>query len=111
MSDFQLIARQFTEIYYGTFDRDRRELLPLYVSHRLENYWPVWDLTPSFSDRQQPHSKLTWENQTIVGAEAIVEKIAVRSPQRPILMQRTDVLSRDCHLRRSSTRSPLWMLK
>lgn len=75
------IAAQFIEIYYKTFDTNRQELLPLYVSHRLETYSPAWDLTQSFPDHQKPDSSLSWEGTPIQGAQAIVEKIVVRRSQ------------------------------
>jgi hypothetical protein len=36
MADINAVAQQFTTFYYNTFDGDRAQLLPLYVSHRWE---------------------------------------------------------------------------
>jgi hypothetical protein len=49
-----MIAEQFIEYYYNTFDTDRKTLLPLY--------------------REQ--SMLTFESASVLGAGAIVEKLS-----------------------------------
>ncbi|SZE99710.1 unnamed protein product [Blumeria hordei] len=51
--DFQEIARQFTTFYYNTFDKNRQDLKPLY------------------SDV----SMFTFEDSSILGSVAIVEKL------------------------------------
>jgi hypothetical protein len=33
MADINSIAKQFTDFYYSTFDRNRAELSPVYVRH------------------------------------------------------------------------------
>ncbi|KAK1920937.1 hypothetical protein DB88DRAFT_501572 [Papiliotrema laurentii] len=53
MSDFNAIAKQFTDFYYQTFDGDRSQLAALY----------------------RDSSMLTWENTPIQGTAAIMEKL------------------------------------
>jgi hypothetical protein len=38
MADFNAIAHQFTEFYYSTFDTNRANLAPLYVSPTLSSF-------------------------------------------------------------------------
>ncbi|ORY61947.1 nuclear transport factor 2 [Leucosporidium creatinivorum] len=54
MADINAIAKQFTDFYYNTFDSDRTQLAGLY----------------------RPQSMLTFEQDQIQGAEAIVGKLA-----------------------------------
>ncbi|KAJ6021309.1 hypothetical protein N7540_006813 [Penicillium herquei] len=53
MSDFNVIAQQFVQFYYNTFDENRAGLLPLY----------------------RDHSMLTFETTSCMGAGNIVEKL------------------------------------
>ncbi|KAH6982095.1 hypothetical protein BKA56DRAFT_672868 [Ilyonectria sp. MPI-CAGE-AT-0026] len=53
MGDFQAIATQFVEFYYGKFDADRKELIGLY----------------------RENSMLTFESASVQGATAVVEKL------------------------------------
>ncbi|KAI9670810.1 MAG: Nuclear transport factor 2 [Trizodia sp. TS-e1964] len=55
------VAQQFTAFYYKTFDEDRASLRSLY----------------------RGDSMLTFENQSILGVDAIMEKLSVREPQVP----------------------------
>ncbi|KAJ3412140.1 hypothetical protein HDV05_001178 [Chytridiales sp. JEL 0842] len=55
MTDANAIAKSFVDFYYNTFDTDRRQLAPLY----------------------RDVSMLTYESSQIMGAAAIVEKLAV----------------------------------
>ncbi|KAH7175706.1 hypothetical protein EDB81DRAFT_874538 [Dactylonectria macrodidyma] len=54
MGDFQAIADQFIDFYFGKFDTDRKELVSLY----------------------RENSMLTFESSSSLGAAAIVEKLA-----------------------------------
>ncbi|KAL6917964.1 hypothetical protein ACHAPO_000230 [Fusarium lateritium] len=51
--NFEDVAKQFVEFYYNTFDTDRKGLASLY----------------------RPHSMLTFESASVLGAEAIAEKL------------------------------------
>ncbi|KAJ5287547.1 Nuclear transport factor 2 Eukaryote [Penicillium angulare] len=53
MSDFNAIAEQFVQFYYQTFDTNRGALLPLY----------------------RDGSMLTFETSSVMGGNAIVEKL------------------------------------
>jgi len=53
MADINSVAKQFTDFYYNTFDRDRAGLAPLY----------------------RPESMLSWEGTPIQGVTSIVEKL------------------------------------
>lgn len=39
MADIQAVAKAFVEFYYSTFDRNRAELVPLYVSLDVQCAW------------------------------------------------------------------------
>ncbi|KAH7185763.1 uncharacterized protein B0J16DRAFT_140407 [Fusarium flagelliforme] len=51
--NFEEVAKQFIEFYYNTFDSDRKGLAALY----------------------RPNSMLTFESASVLGAEAITEKL------------------------------------
>ncbi|KAL4724026.1 Nuclear transport factor 2 [Fusarium chlamydosporum] len=51
--NFEEVAKQFVEYYYNTFDSDRKGLAALY----------------------RPNSMLTFESASVLGAEAITEKL------------------------------------
>ncbi|KJZ73201.1 Nuclear transport factor 2 [Hirsutella minnesotensis 3608] len=53
-NNFEDVAKQFIEFYYNTFDADRKNLASLY----------------------REHSMLTFESASVLGATAIVEKLA-----------------------------------
>ncbi|KAJ4005232.1 Nuclear transport factor 2 [Fusarium irregulare] len=52
--NFEEVAKQFVEFYYNTFDSDRNGLAALY----------------------RPSSMLTFESASVLGAQAITEKLA-----------------------------------
>ncbi|RBR15399.1 uncharacterized protein FIESC28_07334 [Fusarium coffeatum] len=52
--NFEEVAKQFVEFYYNTFDSDRNGLAALY----------------------RPNSMLTFESASVLGAQAITEKLA-----------------------------------
>lgn len=110
MADFAAIAQRFTVVYYNTFDRNRSELSPLYVSHGLEIYRIIRDLNTLFGTYQRDRSMLTWEGSQHLGARSIIEKLSVNYSRHLIPVKRTDTLSSPCHSRRSSTKSPHRML-
>ncbi|KAJ1821046.1 Nuclear transport factor 2 [Coemansia sp. RSA 2599] len=60
MSNINDIAKQFVDYYYQAFDSDRRNLAPLY----------------------RPMSMMTWENSSLQGTEAIIEKLTSLPFQR-----------------------------
>ncbi|KAE8398782.1 hypothetical protein BDV37DRAFT_20909 [Aspergillus pseudonomiae] len=60
MADFQAVAKQFVEFYYNTFDNQRQNLAGLY----------------------RDNSMLTFENDSILGAPRIIEKLTTLAFQK-----------------------------
>jgi hypothetical protein len=89
MADFNAIAEQFTTFYYSTFDTNRANLAPLYVSFTsFPASLSSSDYDLLIADLLLPHaphcslpkrdiSMLTFEGSPFQGAANIVEKLTV----------------------------------
>lgn len=90
MADFNAVAQQFTNFYYSTFDSNRANLAPLYVSFHFfsptsssssDSDLLIADLLPPHAPPcslpKRDSSMLTFEGAPFQGAANIVEKLTV----------------------------------